>query len=207
MIAKIIRDYIEGGARKLTVPGFGTFMRREGGEVVFVDLLRTDDGVLCELVEDYGSYPELEAMALVDRFAFETKKSIERQGSAVLEGFGVMRRDEGGNYQFDYTPAARPMKETAVQEDLFKAPVGMGSGHGADPTPAERKISARPTPRGGNRRVSEETRVAHNSSHNSPRPKPNKKADTILVIAVIAAIIAIIALAFGLSTGNMPFLK
>ena len=137
MVGKVIRDYMEGGAKKLAVPGFGTFMRKkkegdEGGhgEVIFVDLLRKDDGVLRQLVEDYGRYSEVEAMALVDRFIFETKNAVERRGSASIEGFGTMTIDAKGSYRFDYAPKAKPRQEKAVQEKLF------GDNSGAKTTPS-----------------------------------------------------------------------
>ncbi len=176
MVAKVIREYLAEGKNKLTVPGFGTFMKRDSGNVIFVELLRTDDGILSELVEDTGNYSDVEAMALIDRFIFNVRKEIERHGKAVLEGFGEMTRDENGALKFTYQPARKPVPETARQERLFE-----------EKEPAKRVVR-RP----------------------APRPKPSsrsKKTDTFIVIAVIAAAIAVIALAFGLSTGNMPFLK
>jgi nucleoid DNA-binding protein len=123
MVGRVIRDYIERGAKKLTVPGFGTFMRREGGSVIFVDLLRGDDHVLSEMVEDRGGFSEVEAMAKIDRFIFEIKTSITRHGRATIEGFGTMTVDPNGVYQFDHTPRAVPVRERATQEKLFGADV------------------------------------------------------------------------------------
>ncbi len=121
MVAKIIRDYVSAGdGRRLTLPGFGTFIRKAGrAEVTFNDSLRTDDGRLGELVEDYGHYSPVEAMALVDRFVFETKNAIEHTGSAVFEDFGTISLDLRGHYRFTHASKARPSKETAVQRKLF----------------------------------------------------------------------------------------
>jgi nucleoid DNA-binding protein len=110
MVGKIIRKYLDEGHKRLTVPDFGTFMRKDSGEVIFVDLLRKDDGVLRELVEDYGHYGEVEAMALIDRFVFEIKHGIEQAGSAPIAGFGTMSIDGKGAYQFDYQPAPKVAK-------------------------------------------------------------------------------------------------
>lgn len=119
MVGKIIRDYMEGGARKLTVPGFGTFMRRDGGEVIFVDLLRGDDRVLTEMVEDAGPFTEVEAMARIDRFIFETRNAIERTGRATIADFGTMTADGKGVYRFDYSPREVPVPENATPQRLF----------------------------------------------------------------------------------------
>jgi nucleoid DNA-binding protein len=202
MVGKIIRDYIEGGAKKLTVPGFGTFMRRENGGVVFVDLLRGDDTTLSEMVEDTGGYSQLEAMALIDRFIFETRNRIERHGSAAIDGFGTMRVDHKGVFQFDYSPRARAVKETATQERLFE--------FGGTTPPTARVAAATPLQerRGGSK--------AGGAVHNGkPKPRtinPQKgkpaTTDRVLVIAIVAAAIAIIAMLFGLTSGgHMPFLQ
>jgi nucleoid DNA-binding protein len=108
MVGSIIKDYMGRGNRRLTVPGFGTFMRKESGEIIFVDLLRNDDGVLAKVLEEFGNYSEVEAMALIDRFIFETKNAVERDGSAAIEGFGKLTLDEKGVYQFAHEFSAKP---------------------------------------------------------------------------------------------------
>jgi nucleoid DNA-binding protein len=224
MVGRVIRDYMEGGAKKLTVPGFGTFLRREGGdgnargEVIFVDLLRGDDHTLSELVEDSGQYSEVEAMALIDRFIFETKTAIERGGSATIEGFGVMTLDHKGLYRFNYSPKKRLVKEHAVQERLFE-------------TPASRTPVSRTPASGAHSGAHSEVRrprpvVPQNSEPDAPRrpepvqargrvaskAAPNRnsrltRSDLFVVIAIVAAAIALVAMIFGMWTGNMSFSK
>jgi nucleoid DNA-binding protein len=214
MVGKIIREYMEGGAKKLTVPGFGTFMRRGGGnahggsgyaegegeQIIFVDLLRGDDKTLSELVEDAGGYSEVEAMALIDRFIFEARNSLEKRGSATIDGFGTMTLDHKGVIQFRYSPSGRrpAREETVVQERLFEPvkaapPVAKAPVVQRPAQPAQRPQQQRPPVR----------RVA---------PRPKKPAatptDRILIIAIVAAAIALIAMIFGLTSGNsMPFLQ
>ncbi len=243
MVAKIIREYMEAGNKKLTVPGFGTFMRKDSGEVIFVDLLRKDDGKLRELVEDYGHYSEVEAMALIDRFIFETKNSIGKNGSAPVTDFGTMVLDDKGLYQFDYMPQAKPAKENPVQEQFFREPGirDANSPTGALQSPeygvvnAERSTDAvgaartaaapgkakednRPQP--GRRQDAQPARKpgvrppSGQSGQSGHRPasqirKKNKPSnpDMLILAAIIAAVIAILVMIFGLSAGNMPFLK
>lgn len=227
MVGKVIRDYIEGGAKRVTVPGFGTFMRKDTGEVIFVELLRGDDGILRELIEDYGRYSEVEAMALVDRFTFETKNAIERTGSASIDGFGTMTLDGKGLYRFDYSPRPKATRESAVQEKLFAVEEGKNAGR--MPRQAAPHRPEHPAPRttgsaGANRGVSQgrDTGLHATQSRREPaayrtaqmRRKTNTKAkmgtsapsDLFMIIAIAAAVIAIVALAFGLSAGNMPFM-
>lgn len=199
MVSKVIRDYMEGGAGKLTVPGFGTFMRRGKGEIVFVDLLRGDDPTLSQLVEDAGGYSELEAMALIDRFIFRTKSAIERQGSATIEGFGSMTIDSKGIYQFTHTPArAKKTSETAVQEKIVFGDTIPTSRPA--PRPASTHAAA---PRSGPAIKKTTPRAAKTPARKKNAAPP---IDWLLVVAMSAAVIAIVAMYFGLSRGNLPFL-
>ncbi len=206
MVGTIIRDYIERGGKKLTVPGFGTFMRKDSGEIIFVDLLRTDDGVLAELVEDYGHYSEVEAMALIDRFIFEVRNDIEFHGNARIDDFGTMTRDEKGLLQFTYAPSVRPVSERAVQEKLFgeipsREPVG-----GTSSRSSEIRQSVAGTSGVSQKPVGQRVAPTPRRANGSPQPK-KKRADAIIIIAVIAAVIAGLVLYFGFSAGNMPFLN
>jgi hypothetical protein len=182
------------------------------GGVIFVDLLRTDDGALREMVEDRGGFSEVEAMALIDRFIFETKNTIERTGTATIDGFGTMSLDQKGVYQFAYSPKVRAVKEHATQERLFEKetprparptpqtprPIAKQMDEWEDeprkvrtPRPAKQQPARRPQPAGARRK---------------PQGK-RSAADTILIVAIVAAAIALVAMIFGMTAGNMPFLQ
>ena len=69
MVGEAIRGILDGGARKVIIPGCGTFIRRESGELVFTELLRTDDGRLtAALAASQGIAPEA-ARKLVEAYA------------------------------------------------------------------------------------------------------------------------------------------
>ncbi len=222
MVGKVIRDYMEGGAKKLTVPGFGTFMRREsesgGGArdtIIFVDLLRGDDKTLSEMVEDRGGYSELEAMALIDRFIFETKHAIERHGSSAIEGFGTLTLDHKGVYQFNYIPSAtaRPLKkETAVQERLFEADSrpSIKTDDNISATDARKSqhsgVAVKANAVNHSKEISSRKSLSPTPKKRRPKAKKNSSADVVLIVALVAAAIALVALIFGMSSGNMPFL-
>lgn len=207
MVGKIIRDYIGAGNKKLTVPGFGTFMRKDSGEIIFVDLLRKDDGVLRGLVEEYGNYSEVEAMALVDRFIFGIKHGIERNGSAAIEGFGTMTLDDKGLYQFDYSAQPAPVREKPVQESLFPPKSTLQQRpQQPSPAPKPRPAGARPASPQPARRPAQQARPAARPTRKPAKGKP-AKIDMWIVIAIVAAVIAIVIIVYGLSGSSLPFLQ
>jgi nucleoid DNA-binding protein len=217
MVGTIIREYFDAGHKKVTVPGFGTFMRKDSGEVIFVDLIRKDDGLLRELVEDYGNYSEVEAMALVDRFIFEVKHGIERSGSAPIDDFGTMFLDEKGLYQFDYSPKATPVpaRETAVQESLF-GNEKQNIPHSEKPIPQEPIGRTRPAPqkpfaqpRPAVQKPVPTVRHVQHPRPSTPKSSKEKAAgvDKWIVIAIVAAVVALAIIIYGLSGSGMPFLQ
>lgn len=99
--------------RRLVVPNLGTFlMDGQGGEVVFTELLRADDGVLREAVVR-GGRSDVEAAGEIDRFVFELRDTLVREGRADIAGVGFFTLADDGALRFS---AAAP--ETKVGESM-----------------------------------------------------------------------------------------
>lgn len=192
MISKIIHDYLLHDKR-ITVPGFGSFIRKENGQIAFVEILRGDDGVLSSLVRKQGDYTEVEAAAVIDRFIFEIKHALQTKGSIRIKGLGTMSAAAGGKISF------------SSESDAVKSP-----------TPApEKQIPSRPSvsPR---MQVSKEPSAPRQST---PRPQPaaakrtrrpasnKKRTDTLLIVAIIMAAIALSVMIYGFSVSGAPELQ
>ena len=76
MINKIIAEYLRTNKR-LVVPHFGAFIRKENSEaIVFVPFLKKDDGVLQQLlVSEYGM-DSADAQAVIDEYIAKLKAEI-----------------------------------------------------------------------------------------------------------------------------------
>ena len=83
MINKIIAEYLRTNKR-LVVPHFGAFIRKENSEaIVFVPFLKKDDGVLQQLlVSEYGM-DSADAQAVIDEYIAEIKESIAARGCII----------------------------------------------------------------------------------------------------------------------------
>ena len=87
LLTNIISEYLKHNKR-LVVPKLGTFIvKAQGGQILFSELMRSDDGVLRSLLMAYGM-KELEANGLIDRMVFEIRHAVGRGESFTIEGFG-----------------------------------------------------------------------------------------------------------------------
>lgn len=146
MINKIIAEYLRTNKR-LVVPHFGAFIRKENSEViVFVPFLKKDDGVLQQLlVSEYGM-DSADAQAVIDEYIAEIKESIAARGAYVIEGVGRLMTDSNGICYLEL--GAAPAQAAAVRSVDTASPVGPASFPAPSAEPARHtKIQqqARPT--------------------------------------------------------------
>ena len=114
MICEYITRYLLLNKR-LVVPNFGAFVvNPSNGNLIFVELLKQDDGVLMrQLMADGLS--AVDAMNMIDRFVFEIRHKVESGGVAMLNGIGRMSLAEDGLYRFVYDPnTGREIAEPAA---------------------------------------------------------------------------------------------
>ena len=146
MINKIIAEYLRTNKR-LVVPHFGAFIRKENSEaIVFVPFLKKDDGVLQQLlVSEYGM-DSADAQAVIDEYIAEIKESIAARGAYVIEGVGRLMTDSNGICYLEL--GAAPAQAAAVRPVDTASPVGPASFPAPSAGPARHtKIQqqARPT--------------------------------------------------------------
>ncbi|WP_443776368.1 hypothetical protein [Alistipes ihumii] len=151
MINKIIAEYLRTNKR-LVVPHFGAFIRKENSEaIVFVPFLKKDDGVLQQLlVSEYGM-DSADAQAVIDEYIAEIKESIAARGAYVIEGVGRLMTDSNGICYLEL--GAAPAQAAAVRSVDTASPVGPASfpAPSAEPAPrnrppASRRRNIRPIP-------------------------------------------------------------
>lgn len=98
LITNIIVGYLKHNKR-IVVPQLGMFIVKPGGEIIFSELMRGDDGVLRQLLVAYG-VNELAANGMIDRFRFEIKHSISSGQSHIIDNFGEFTAGDNGTIRF-----------------------------------------------------------------------------------------------------------
>lgn len=153
MVVETINDYLQSN-RRLVIPSFGAFVVKESGEMLFSELLKTDDGVLRGLLVSKG-LREIEAAGIIDRFIFEVRHALQESGICPIIGLGTFRRDAEGIITFDSTkPAvvAIPVKpvqtvtpsQTAQSQPTVQVQTPQSAPHPASVPPHRRAAASRP---------------------------------------------------------------
>ncbi|MGN0006868.1 MAG: hypothetical protein ACI35T_02090 [Alistipes sp.] len=80
--------------RRLVVPSFGAFIVKNDDEVLFSELLNTDDGVLRGLLIARG-LSELAAVGAIDRFVFDARYALSETGRFEVGTLGTIVSERG----------------------------------------------------------------------------------------------------------------
>lgn len=115
MVEKVIARILELKSRHLVLPTVGTFVRRENGDMIFTDLIRTDDGMLISETAAMYGLPHEQARMEVAAYAASVADSLTREGRVEIEGLGTIRRSSDGVIHFmsRHTPEQDIVTESA----------------------------------------------------------------------------------------------
>ncbi|MDR2936073.1 MAG: hypothetical protein LBU80_01855 [Rikenellaceae bacterium] len=158
MIEQVIQDYLRNN-RRLVLPEFGAFLKKEEGTVVFVPFLNKDDGILTGLVAQAYGATQAEARGIVAQYVAVMRGAIESDGFYIIADLGTLKSDANGILGIDTSyrlgastvrPAAAP---AVVPVPPRPAAVPITPKPGPAPTPAielpvERPVKREPAPEG-----------------------------------------------------------
>lgn len=210
MLIELIKNYLSEH-RRLVVPQLGAFVVKiPEGDVVFSELLKRDDGVLRGLLVSQGGMSELEAAGAIDRFVFEVRHALEKEGAYRLEGFGRMTLSPGGAIAFhghltpttpEHTPApapeSTPAKET--QEDVRESAAPRRTARKETPATAEPRVSPslQRNPESYVKGLQYGKPLKNMDAYTYVGSKPRRRIDKFLVIAIVVAVLAISVIVYG----------
>lgn len=199
LIADFLRTH-----KRLVVPHLGAFIAKTpGGEVVFSELLRRDDGVLRGLLTAAGA-SEIEAAGAIDRLIFDLRHAVRHGGEYTVEGVGVFSAGANGALAFVHEPQADVAATPAPAQTA--APVAAAEQSGGSAADAAETSGA-----GGSDESNDAGRERRSLYEPDPcvkgltygRPlkttdaytrvgsKPARRIDTFLIVAIVAALLAV----------------
>ena len=98
MVGKAIKEILNGGSRRVIVPGCGTLLSRDSGELIFTEMLRTDDGQLVAKIAELENIPSDTARQLVESYGATLRQELSQNGRVTVEGVGLLLRTAAGRY-------------------------------------------------------------------------------------------------------------
>ena len=184
-IIEIISQYLHDN-RRLVVPSFGAFIVKSPDEILFSQLLKTDDGVLRSLLVATG-LSELAAAGEIDRFIFEAREALSDTGRFALDSLGVLVAGKDGTLRLEqpHKPAS-----VATETRLRRKASELEQPH----KPASVATApVRPSSESANARVPQP-----HADRQQVRPRGKRRgADWFMVIAVFVLLCAIAAIGYG----------
>lgn len=115
-ISAIIAQYIKSETR-LIIPEVGTLIRRkESGEIVFMEMLKKNDGTLVGLVVNILDVSPSKATEIVNRYIRTVKNQLATSKKFILDGVGVLLARPDGSVDFSFNPFAQTLPGTEEDE-------------------------------------------------------------------------------------------
>ena len=116
-ISAIIEAYLQRENR-LIIPSVGTLLKRkESGEIVFVEMLKKNDGKLVGLVAEQFGVAADEAEAIVEGYSEEIGRQIATSRKFIIDGVGVLLVGANGALDFAFNPFTRTIPGTVLNPD------------------------------------------------------------------------------------------
>lgn len=123
MVNRFIAEYM-ANSRRLILPGVGAFVRRtEGGEIVFVEMFKQNDGVLTNLISQKMDISAEQANILIERLITELQHDLRYYGYYTIPALGTLRQTEKSIiFQADAPASLQAEQPQAVQSKEVTPP-------------------------------------------------------------------------------------
>ena len=192
LIAEFLRTH-----KRLVVPQLGAFIvKAPGGEILFSELFKRDDGVLRGLLTAAGA-SEIEAAGAIDRLIFDLRHAVQHGGVYLVAGLGTFSAGANGTLAFAYDPQAG-----AAAGPASAAPAGSAVETGASGEPAADRTVASGT--GGSvgsdavgRGRTYGRPVKTTDAYTFVGSKSARRIDAFLIVAIVAALLAVGVIVYG----------
>lgn len=168
-ISEVIFAALES-RRMVVLPELGAFVRNREGKIIFSQLLDTDDGVLRQLAAEQSG-DAMKGDALVDRFIFDVRSSLEDTGVCRIGSYGTMVVTRNGSVIFH---------EGVMDE----------SPRNRTPRSVLRSDSHQDTASDGKEQQTRQKKLYYH--------KRRRSMDKFLIFAIVVILLSLAAMAYGL---------
>ena len=193
LIAEFLRTH-----KRLVVPQLGAFIvKAPGGEILFSELFKRDDGVLRGLLTAAGA-SEIEAAGAIDRLIFDLRHAVQHGGVYLVAGLGTFSAGANGTLTFAYDPQAGAAAGTeASGEPAADRTVASGAGGSVGSDAVGRGRTPRYEPDPCVKGLTYGRPVKTTDAYTFVGSKPARRIDAFLIVAIVAALLAVGVIVYG----------
>lgn len=213
IIAKVLQQ-----TSRLTLPGFGTLLKKPEGEIVFSQFLKTDDMVLTSVVMNSYQVNIEEAKRMVTDFVRDIMDRVTISGQYILPEIGYFEATSSGTIKlksgFPPQQVITPQRPQVIPQPIVgipqQQPRQFRQQTPYSPRPqqvipqrrpqSQQQVGPQPRPQQRTQPVQPQPVQRRNPAMSAPRrqkPKSNK-TDYWLIISIIAALIVIVLIVYSL---------
>ena len=134
MINEIIVNYLVSNKR-LVIPTFGAFLKKENNTITFVELLKKDDEVLNSLVSKSMGVSHESAESIINDFIKSIKEEIEKNGTYLVGTIGALVVGANGVYGLVPAGSGQIEPKVVVKPSVVAQNIENNSAVGAEKEP------------------------------------------------------------------------
>jgi len=201
---------------RLTLPDFGTLLKKPEGEIVFSQFLRNDDQVFASIVMNSYQVGAEQAIGMVVEFVADIMTQIATNGEYILPELGYFVSDPSGAIKFKsgLPPQKQQQEEVVVPQQRpqitpqpivgvpqQQRPLRQQTPYGPRPQQVipQRQPQQRPQPqRPPQQRQPQRPPQPQNMRPPKKRTSPAKKTDYLLIFAIVVAVAVIVLIIYSL---------
>ena len=195
LIAEFLRTH-----KRLVVPQLGAFIvKAPGGEILFSELFKRDDGVLRGLLTAAGA-SEIEAAGAIDRLIFDLRHAVQHGGVYLVAGLGTFSYDPQAGAAAgpaSALPAGSAVETEASGEPAADRTVASGTGGSVGSDAVGRGRTPRYEPDPCVKGLTYGRPVKTTDAYTFVGSKPARRIDAFLIVAIVAALLAVGVIVYG----------
>ena len=194
LIAEFLRTH-----KRLVVPQLGAFIvKAPGGEILFSELFKRDDGVLRGLLTAAGA-SEIEAAGAIDRLIFDLRHAVQHGGVYLVAGLGTFSAGANGTLAgpASAAPAGSAVETGASGEPAADRTVASGTGGSVGSDAVGRGRTPRYEPDPCVKGLTYGRPVKTTDAYTFVGSKSARRIDAFLIVAIVAALLAVGVIVYG----------
>lgn len=205
MINDIIVSYLSNNKR-LVIPNFGAFLKKEDNTITFVELLKKDDEVFTSLVSKGMGVSRDSAVTIIDDYIITIKERVKSSGTFAVGSIGSFIVGAHGAYSLIANNSLQIEPPIELKSKIVD--IAVNTNLASDSTVENKQDSpqtVQPPYEPKTKSPIKRGSIKQNEMPNRyklQRKGTKKHMDIVMIIAIVSALLALAVLIYGAMVNN-----